>query len=231
MRAAVALAILMLASGGVAARGQLQAGPTLLEIPAGGTATRLQLGNTGDAAVAAQVRVYAWLQEDGEDKLVETDALVASPPIAEVAPGGEHLVRIVLTGAAPADGVDQTYRVVVDELPGDPDVGETGVQVRMRFVIPAFVRAAGAGEPALDCRLEAMLLACRNRGGQAAQLGATTLRGTDAALELSAGLYGYVLPGSERRWTLPEGARIPTGPLTLDTLLNGLAATVDVGQP
>ncbi|KFN50285.1 fimbrial biogenesis chaperone [Arenimonas composti] len=230
--ALVAGAVLLLAAGGVSARGQLQAGPTLLEIPSGANATRLQLGNTGDATVAAQVRVYAWVQEDGEDRLLETEALVASPPIAEVEAGGEHLVRLVLTGTPPAGTVDATFRVVVDELPGDPQVGETGVQMRMRYVIPAFVRAAAATPPAIECELRASELSCRNRGGQAAQLAVTALRGADGpAVVLSSGLFGYVLPESERRWTLPAGTGIPVGPLLLDTQLNGQAATIDVRRP
>lgn len=227
--AAVALGLLGAASA-VSARGELQAGPTLLEIRPGSTSARLRLSNSGDQPVSAQVRVFAWTQEGGEDKLLTTDALVASPPIAEVPAGGEHLVRIVLTGAAATEPRDRTFRVVVDELPGPPDEASTAVNVRMRYVIPVFVRADGAAAPALTCRVQAAAnrLACRNDGGQPAQLGATTLKSSGPALSLSDGLYGYVLPGSERQWALPAGRHAFAGPLTLESRINGQPATVAV---
>jgi fimbrial chaperone protein len=229
--AAIATALgLMFAASAVSARGELQAGPTLLEIQPGATSTRLQLSNTGDELVAAQVRVYAWTQVDGEDQLQETDVVVASPPIAEVPAGAEHLVRVVLAGPAPTDGRDQAYRVVVDELPGSADTDTSGVRVRMRFVLPAFVRSKGAKAPELSCHLRDgdTRLACRNTGGQPAQLGATLLVAGGSKLALSEGLFGYVLPGSERLWTLPTERPALAGAMTLDTWINGQAATVTV---
>lgn len=229
--AAIATALgLLLAASAVSARGELQAGPTLLEIQPGATSTRLRLSNSGDEPVAAQVRVYAWTQVDGEDRLQETDVVVASPPIAEVPPGGEHLVRIVLAGPPPAGGRDQAFRVVVDELPDPADATTTGVRVRMRFVLPAFVRSKGAKAPELSCHLidGDTRLACRNTGGQAAQFGATLLLAGDTELSLSEGLFGYVMPGSERLWTLPTDRPALAGVMTLDTWINGQATTVTV---
>lgn len=222
----------LLASAAASARGELQAGPTLLELQPGATSTRLRLGNSGDVPVAAQIRIYAWIQEGGEDRLTETDAVVASPPIAEVAADGEQLVRLVRTGPQPAADRDEAFRVVVDELPGPPDDAGTGVRVRMRFVLPLFVRASVAVAPDLSCRLLAggTRLACRNAGGQAAQLGASRLVAGDTGQTLSEGLFGYVLPGSERQWALPKDRPALAGALTLDTIINGQPATVAVDR-
>ena len=129
------------------ARGQLQAGPTQLELASSVRATRLTLRNTGSTPLMAQVRIYAWSQEHGEDRLHDTDQLVASPPIVELAAGEEHLVRVVRVGPA-ATGSDQAYRAVVDELPGDQSAEVSQVALRMRYVIPIHDRAAGAAQPA-----------------------------------------------------------------------------------
>lgn len=225
--------LLSLATLPAFAQSGLQAGPTLLELSSGGTSTRLTLGNTGDKPVAAQIRVFAWTQQDGEDRLLPSDRLVASPPIVEVPAGGEQLVRVVLAGPA-AEGQDLAFRVVVDELPDDEAQGESGVKVRMRYLIPAFVRASGATEPDLRCRLDQgdTRLACRNAGGRPAQLGATTLSdATGKTLSLSEGLFGYVLPSGERHWAMPaERPAFATGPLKLETLLNGQSASVVVDR-
>lgn len=215
----------------VAAKGHLQARPTLVEIAAQAGASRFLLANTGDAPVAAQVRVFAWSQVDGEDRLTPTQDVVLSPPIARVEAGGEQVVRVVRTFAPPT-GMDRTYRLVVDELPGARVDPVNAVSVRMQYVIPLFVRAGDALPPALACRIEAATLRCRNGGGQAAQLGRSQL--VDAGgkiVALSAGLFGYVLPLCERRWTLdPAALASLAGPLRLETQLNGQAERVVVDR-
>jgi fimbrial chaperone protein len=213
------------------AKGHLQARPTMVELAPQAAAGRLMLANSGDAPVAAQVRVFAWEQVDGEDRLTPAKDVVLSPPIARIAPGGEQVVRLVRTGPA-ASGRDRTYRIVVDELPGDPTSPSTAISVRLQYVLPLFVRAAGAAPPALACRLAAANLVCRNAGGQPAQLGKSGLvDGAGHALALSAGLFGYVLPGSERRWAV-DATRVAAldGGLHLDTQLNGQGARLDVAR-
>jgi fimbrial chaperone protein len=214
-----------------AAKGHLQAGPTLVEISPQAGASRLTLANSGDAALGAQVRVFAWSQVDGEDRLAPATDVAISPPIARIAPGGEQVVRVVRTGVAPT-GRDRTYRLVVDELPGDDTSTSTAVSVRLQYVLPLFLRAAGAAAPALDCRVAVATLSCINRGGQAAQLGRSAL--ADAAghsAVLSKGLFGYVLPASERRWNLEAGTLDQLGgALHLETQLNGQASRVDVAR-
>ncbi|MBB3060525.1 fimbrial biogenesis chaperone [Microbulbifer rhizosphaerae] len=227
----VFLFALALFSAPLCAKGQLQAGPILLQIVPGDSASRLRLSNTGDSPLAAQVRVFAWSQEGGEDKLVASDAVVASPPIVELPPGGKQLVRLVRLGPEARDS-DDSYRLVVDELPEGITGGEAKVRVRMRYLLPLFVRAADAAEPNLSCSLQVDKLSCFNAGGRAAQLGASRLVGDSGdAIQLSGGLFGYVLPGSRRVWALPEeiGALAP-GEVRLQTVLNGQPATIPLRQ-
>jgi fimbrial chaperone protein len=231
-RLAAAVVIAAVAVAGAAhARGQLQTRQTGIDLPSGARAGRLVLANTGDAPVAAQIRVYAWTQEGGEDRLEPSDALVASPPIVEIPAGGEQLIRLVRPTAATVPR-EQAYRVVVDELPGDPAEGQgSAVTVRMRYLLPLFVRAADPAPAAVQCHVEADALACRNHGGQAAQFGATRL--VDAggrATEITRGLLGYVLAGSERRFPLDAAGLAAFGtPSKLEVSLNGQPTTLELG--
>ena len=199
-----ASAVLLAAAAPVAmAGGNLQVGSTRLELAPGARASRLVLRNSGDAPVGAQVRVYAWSQPGGEDRLDETSAVVLSPPLVRIAPGQEQVIRIVRQGPA-ATGRDATYRVVAEEVPLTPQDAKVAVGFRMRFVLPLFDRASDALPAQLTCRLAAAALSCLNTGGRATKLGATRL--VDAAgreLELTNGLFGYVLPRSTRLWSLP----------------------------
>ncbi|MDN5781988.1 MAG: fimbria/pilus periplasmic chaperone [Luteimonas sp.] len=221
--------LLAIAAFAATAKGQLQAGPTLVELPAGSAAGRMTLDNSGDAPLAAQVRIYAWSQVDGVDRLEPTGDVVASPAISEIAAGGEQVVRLVRQGAAPA-GVDLSYRVVVEELPGEGQ--DNTVNIRMRYVIPMFLRAADAPAPVLACRIAASQLTCTNSGGRAAQLGASRLKGADGhEAVLSGGLYGYVLPGMSRRWALdPTQLAAGNASLVLETQINGQSAALPVSR-
>ncbi len=230
LAAAVVTGLVVAAAGTAHARGQLQTRQTGVDLSAGARAGRLVLANTGDAPVAAQVRVYAWAQDGIEDQLQPTDALVVSPPIVEIAPGDEQLIRLVRAEATTVDR-ELAYRVVIDELPGDPQAAEgSAVNVRMRYLLPAFVRAADPAPVALHCRVASTKLTCRNDGGHAAQLGATRL--VDASgreTEVTPGLLGYVLAGSQREFALDAAKLTRMGtPVTLEVSLNGQPATLDL---
>jgi fimbrial chaperone protein len=214
--------------------GQLQAGPTLLEIGPKAAATRLLLGNTGDAPVAAQVRVYAWRQPNGEDRLAPSEQVVVSPPIVELPAGREQVVRVVRLGAPASSGRDHCYRIIVDELPRADRAGASTVKLRMRYVLPLFVRAPDAPAPDLSCTIdeEGVQLACENSGGRAAQLGASRLLDDRRqVMNLSEGLFGYVLPGSRRVWNLAAHSPALKGQtLRLETRLNGHPAKLTVDR-
>jgi fimbrial chaperone protein len=217
--------VLALAAGTAYARGQLQTRQTGIELVPGDRAGRLVLANSGDATVAAQVRVFAWTQRDGEDQLEPSNGLIASPAIVEIPAGGEQLVRVVRADGAPVTR-EQAYRVVVDELPGDPSTeAGSAVTVRMRYLIPAFVRATDPAPVQLTCRIEAAALSCDNAGGRAAQIGATAWRTPQGqSVPLSNGLLGYVLAGSHRRFPLTSTSLPAVTGGTLELQLNGQSA-------
>lgn len=230
-RPLVAVLLVLALVGGVAhARGQLQARQTSVDLIPGVRGGRLMLGNAGDSPVAAQIRVYRWTQDGNDDVLEPSNALTVSPPVVEIAGGADQLVRIVRnTDAAPAR--EETYRVVVDELPGDPAASQgSAVTVRMRYLIPVFVRAADPAPVALECRLGAAELTCSNRGGVAAQLGASRLIGQDGHdVQITEGLLGYVLAGSSRRFPL-DAAKLGSAAQwkQLEVRLNGQPAVLEL---
>lgn len=230
--AAASLVLAAVAAGTVEARGRLQTRQTRVDLPPGARAGRVVLANTGDTALAAQIRVFRWTQRDGDDVLEPATDLVASPQVAEIAAGSDQLVRIVRTTSG-AVAEEQAYRIVVEELPGDPSKQATSaVAVRMRYVLPAFVQSAEATPEALSCRIEAPRLVCRNDGGRAVQLGATELVVSgDKTVKLTEGLLGYVLAGSTRHFPIEATALSAGVPRELKVLLNGSPSTLVLAAP
>lgn len=223
--------VLALVAGAADARGQLQARQTSVELVPGSRSGRLVLANAGDTPVAAQIRLYGWTIENDEDQLAPSNALTVSPPIVEIPANGEQLIRLVrTTDAAPAR--EEAYRVVVDELPGDPvEEGASAVKVRMRYLIPLFVRVADPAPVALRCQADAAMLTCTNTGGRAAQLGASRLLGENGRnLELTKGLLGYILAGGTRRFPIPASAQAGTWS-TFEVRLNGTPESIALRAP
>lgn len=225
----VVLACLLAAASHVSASG-LQVAPTSLEFSPSGPAQALWLTNTGDHELRAQVRAFHWSQAGGHDELESTQALLASPPMLSIPPGGRQLVRVIRTGGqdAPAVG-EQTFRLLVDELP-QPGGKQTGVQYVLRYSVPVFVGAAGV--PSLQWSTsvdhEGVELDIHNTGTAHAQISGLSLTGADGApVELVPGLLGYVLPGATMHWTI----NVPSGTNTANASLKALINGVSTDQP
>jgi len=182
----------------------LNVAPTLLETFAPQQATALNLRNMGDKAVTGQVRVFAWRQENGEDILEPTDAVVGSPPMVEIRPGTDYTVRVVRSTPAPVES-EEAYRLVIDEVP-DAAARRNGViAVVIRYVVPVFFAAPDASQARVSWSIEhkqgKTYLAAHNDGDRRVQLRDLSLDDKPVAK----GLAGYVLGHSQRLWQLRNG--------------------------
>ena len=227
LRHTLALAFALLAHAAALASG-LQVSPVTLTLQATQNADGLWLSNTGDDVVHAQVRVYQWSQESGAEKLTPSREILVSPPMVQLAPSERQLIRVIRAGVS-AGAVENSYRVIIDELPVEMKE-KKGLQLVLRYSVPIFIAAAGAQPttPQLTWSLRRegaqAVLEVANSGGMHAQL--ADLDFVDAAGRRTAvhgGLMGYVLPGANMRWPLktPAEAFAPGG--VLETKINGNA--------
>lgn len=187
------------------------------------------MSNTGDNEVHAQVRVYHWTQQGGEDKLVPSRGLVISPPMVQIAPGERQLIRTIRLNAPPSGpgAVEDAYRIVIDELPVDSPT-TSKLRFVLRYSVPVFVAPAGSTAPppelgwALVRDGDKVALEVTNAGGSHAQLAALSfVNASGLRTELTAGLLGYVLPGAKMRWALKPPAEVFGSGGVLETMING----------
>ncbi|HED6239367.1 TPA: molecular chaperone [Enterobacter sichuanensis] len=216
----------------LAVTGQVQAAATILLWPidpwlaADAKATELWIQNQGNSATTMQVRIVRWKQEDGHERYTAQQDVVASPPIVTIAAGSKQLIRLIKQASVPA-GVEQAYRIIVDEIPPADVKAEPaiGLKLQMRYSIPLFVY--GQGIPTIKEGAHHAVVETRNlswrvtqAGGQPAlevqNRGDVHVRLSQVALEqggqkrtIAEGLLGYVLPGSSRSWPIPAGVRQP----------------------
>ncbi len=179
------------------------------------SSTILWLENRGTTPVTLQVRTFGWRQPDGDEVLDRQDAVVASPPIATVAPGARQLVRVIRRTRAPV--AEAAYRLLIDELPpppaeGGPDTAvAAGLRVQMRYSIPLFAHTAPPGTPRLVARIvqtaTGRSVMIHNDGiGHARLTDLIAVARDGHERVVRAGLAGYVLPGATLAIPLPGDA-------------------------
>lgn len=202
----------------------------MIDVPAARQAGGLTLTNNGEQPLTVQLRAFRWTQVGGEDVLEPTSDLALSPPLLELAPGADQLVRIVRLGPPPAGEV--AYRVVVDELPLEQaaDTGRPGVRLVLRYSIPVFI--APVGDPGTAPTLHARVAGeggdrrfeLENLGTGRAQVSDLALVAPDGRRQvIASGLSGYVLPGQRRHWELPGVPAAAEGG-TINARINGEAS-------
>jgi fimbrial chaperone protein len=187
----------------------LQVAPVMIEVAAPGAATTVKLRNEGTAPLNAQIRVFRWTQVNGEDKLEPTNDVVASPPIAKLAPKVDYTVRLVRVNKTPVSK-EETYRLFVDELPDATNQRNRAVNLLLRYSIPVFFYPTAGNPPTLTWSVEhsggKLAVVAKNSGDRHSRISNLKLRDDKGgAISFGDGLSGYVLGGSSRRWVVASG--------------------------
>jgi fimbrial chaperone protein len=210
----------------------LQVSPLSVTLKPGHSADGLTLRNVGTDVLHAQVRVYHWTQHDGAEELTPSSALLISPPMVQLNPGEQQLVRVILAGPPPSGAAtaEDAYRISIDELPIQSS-GDRTLQFVIRQVLPVFVEPAtgAAAAPNLQWSLQSdagqTVLQAMNNGNAHAQLADISfVSNARHRVEVAGGLAGYVLPGATRRWPLKQPVDLASGG-TFEARINGADAT------
>jgi len=215
----------------------LQISPVIVDLGARDQAATVLLNNTSATeSMFGQVRVFKWDQHAGEDVLVPTEDMVASPPLIRIAPASSQLIRLVRTkaDALPDEGA---YRVLIDEIATPGQAPQEGVTLRLRYSVPVFVNPLQAGTPTLKWRLQrdkagAMQLQVVNSGNRRAQISAVTFVVDNRPVSFNPGLLGYALAGRSREWVVPPSAGVDLRRTSrVQALVNGapIEATIESG--
>ncbi|AJX31716.1 molecular chaperone [Burkholderia oklahomensis] len=233
------LAALAIAAGAAAPAGAatLQISPVTVEMAADNPAAGVALRNPGARAIYGQVRTYRWSQDQGNDVLAPAPELVASPPLLQIGGQSEQLVRLVRV-ARDKPRREESYRVLIDELPMPDAPVVNGIAIRLRYSIPVFVSPDTAlGPPKLAWRVmrgaTGWLLRVTNEGGRHAQIASVRLvDDAGKTYEIAPGLLGYALAGGMRQWPLRlDTTQVVPRIRKVRAAINTQPVEADVGPP
>ena len=114
--------------------------PVSIEILNDQSASSISLYNQSNESTDLQVRVFEWRQNAGQDQLIPTEDIAVSPPFLKLKPNDSYNLRVVRINPTPVSG-EQTYRIIIDELPKPIDnrKADQGVNVLLRSSLPLFI--------------------------------------------------------------------------------------------
>lgn len=183
--------------------------------------------NTDVAALPLQVELMNWSHRgDGADVFSPATALLATPPIFQIAPGGVQIVRVGLRQPMVA-GPEQTYRLFLKQLPTAPSPGFKGLQVLLDMSIPVFVQTDPRMTPVFHWQVLAgetghLRVVLNNAGNAHAQVKSFTLTAAGGKTPVaSMTINTYVFAGETRSWDLKLARALAAGgALTLTAQTN-----------
>jgi len=205
---AVILAVLL--TGMTAGAQALTVLPVNILMAPGERATTLTVTNQGNSKTAIQIRVFAWSQDGDEDKLISSDDVVVSPPIASLAPAASQVIRLILRKQP--QGKEATYRILLDQIPPPAEPGV--VHVVLRLSIPVFAqpapRAVAHGQFRVEVKDGLATLVGINDGTRHLALREVEIWTPDVRrFQLASGSSPYLLAGSTRHWKIAVQGSLP----------------------
>ena len=193
--------------------------PTTLTLSGPGSTTICTVYNNGGAQTSSQIRLREWYQSYGQDVLIPTEDVVASPPFITLEPGARQIVRVANLSAQPGAS-ELCYRLLLNELPSPGSLTDTGVTVLIAFSLPVFVTGTDAQPPQLTASFGEStdgkpVLRILNSGDVHARLADVSYALADRQIFKLPGLAGYVLPHATRDIPLPVSQPPPPGGLLI----------------
>ncbi|MBJ9419396.1 molecular chaperone [Acinetobacter oleivorans] len=191
--------------------------PVSVEILSDQAASSISLYNQSNESSDLQVRVFEWRQNAGQDQLIPTDEIAVSPPFLKLQPNDSYNLRVVRINPVPVSG-EQTYRIIIDELPKPIDNRKVdqGVNVLLRSSLPLFVVNKDAITKltwSIQQEQNNSSLIINNVGNRHALLSNLTLVDTTAnksyAIKVNT-VNGYILAGKARNFNISPDFKFQT---------------------
>lgn len=124
--------------GGPLSAGQLKLSTIRIDLSDKQPSAVLTLTNTGTSRTLVHLRLMDWSQVAGGDRLEPTDIVLVNPPIADILPGAQQVVRIGYGGALQTPN-ERTFRLLIEEVPLQDAAGVQAVETILKISLPVFL--------------------------------------------------------------------------------------------
>lgn len=210
-----ALAALGSLALGAAEAGTLKVSPIKVFLPTDGKSEVIRVRNPDQTPALVQVQAVEWSKAEDLDQAAHADEILAVPPIFEMGPNSEQVIRLAHRNGKSAV-VEKAYRLLITEVPEEVD--SDGIAFAVRLNMPLFVTPKGA-VPDPEWRFqvtpsgEAELI-LTNRGSAHLMVKSLELHGAGYGKPIfETDQFVYALAGKEQRWSLGYGQKALSGSL------------------
>ena len=210
-RAALTAALPLLLAWQSLWAGSFAISPVRVEFSPGNETQVVRITNEGARTLSIQVESLRWSQDaDGNDRFEPSGNVIAVPTVFSVEPGQRQIVRVGIRDPAYSE-VEQSYRLFFTELAPPASSAESGVSMRLRISIPAFLAPADGPRPNISLEQfsrdgDMARVTLKNTGNQHVQVRRLSLHAApsseDQVIESAGGI--YLLPGTERTFEHPS---------------------------
>ncbi len=189
---------------GMAEAGTLKVSPIKVFLPTDGKSEVIRVRNPDNTPALVQVQAVEWSKAEDLDEAERAEEILAVPPIFEMAPDSEQVIRLVHRDPA-GTVIEKAYRLLITEVPEEVDPG--GIAFAVRLNMPLFVTPQGA-VPDPEWRFQVtpsgegeLILA--NRGSAHLMIKSLELRARGRSKPIfQTDQFAYALAGTEQRWSL-----------------------------
>ncbi len=191
--------------------------------------TTLQVTNNGDEAVTVQLHPVLWELKGNQEAEQDTDDLIFNPPVFSILPHQTQAIRIGLRQYTVTEA-EQTYRLILEEVPPAPGAGTQGLRTVLRISIPMFVKPGGPAAAKLSWTLghsaDGMMLSVENHGNAHIQIKRLSLSSPDGTnpIVVQSGS-AYVLPGGRKEWIVKDAPVPGQGGFLMQAITDGNSVT------
>lgn len=179
-----------------------QVRPVRIDLGVRQAAAQLVVSNPTERSLLIQAQVWSWSQDATEERLAPAADLIVNPPIFELAPGAQQVVRVGLRQGLPP-GQEQSWRLWLSQVATPATASDGGVQMLLRVSLPVFgVGDAAEGPAPRWWRQGSTTVGLTNDGARHVHVRELRLQ-TDGLPSHALGPC-YALPGGSCRWPLPR---------------------------
>jgi len=202
---------------GLAQAGSFSVNPVRVTLSASQTVAAVTVRNEGTEPTVVQLETSSWSQSDGQNVLVPSTEILATPPILTIAPGTSRIIRVGLRRAPDAQR-ELTYRLFLREVPPPTPLAQA-LRVALLISMPIFVDPPHKPAPEIHWRAVRtkdgqIRVHARNSGTAHVQLGQLDVAlAADGKIVATQSMSEYVLPDNDRAWTVVAKSAPPAGTL------------------
>jgi fimbrial chaperone protein len=196
-----------------------------------------QVTNRDDQPVTLQAHVVTWSLNGQTEVYADSDDVVLNPPIATVAPHQTQFIRLGLRRQVEGPQ-EQTYRLIVEEVPPPPKPDFRGVQTILKISVPIFAVPKSATAPQVQWQAvrtndSRVRLIASNRGNAHVQIKGLQVTGADSPDDYLKGITPtYLLPTQQHEWLIDDKRTMTTRRIKILAVTDAgvIHEMVEIGQ-